>query len=135
VFANAGVASHAVATLCNVARREQFAVLAYCFMPDHLHLVVEGTDVHWDLRRFTARAKQQIGFELRAFVGGRLWQDGYYERVLRADEDTNAIVRYVLENPVRAGLARAIGEYPHAGTAVCSVRELIPLWDAGRFRG
>lgn len=33
-----------------------------------------------------------------------LWQDGYYERVLRRDEDSPAVIDYILNNPVRAGL-------------------------------
>jgi hypothetical protein len=34
--------------------------------------------------------------------------------VLRENEGNEVVVRYILENPVRAGLAARIGEYPHA---------------------
>ena len=41
-----------------------------------------------------------------------LWQDGYYERVLRKSEDVLAIIDYILDNPVRAGLVSRPLDYP-----------------------
>jgi putative transposase len=40
---------------------------------------------------------------------------GYFDHVLRSDEDTYRHALYMLGNPVRAGLTQAIGEYPYAG--------------------
>jgi putative transposase len=105
-------------TVLAVAADHGFAVLAYCVMPDHVHLVVQGIDEAADLKRLTALSKQLTGYRLRSMVRGRLWQDGYHERVLRDGEDVLEIIRYVLENPVRAGLAQTVGEYPYAGTGV-----------------
>jgi hypothetical protein len=57
-----------------------------------------------------------------------LWQEGFHERVLRSDESTEAAMRYVLENPVRAGLTRAIGDYPFARSGVYDRKALLDLW-------
>jgi len=98
------------------SEEDQFAVLAYCFMPDHLHLVVEGRAETSDLRRFVRIAKQRTAFVFRTKLGiPFLWQEGYYERVLRSDEATEIVVRYVFDNPVRAGLAQTPWEYPYSG--------------------
>jgi REP element-mobilizing transposase RayT len=43
------------------ASEESFAISAYCFMPDHVHMVVEGLTENADLKRFTSRAKQLSG--------------------------------------------------------------------------
>ncbi len=43
---------------------------------------------------------------------------GHYDRVLRKEEATAAVVQYVLANPVRAGLAQSIGEWPFCGSDV-----------------
>ncbi len=47
----------------------------------------------------------------------RLRQKSYYDHVLRRDEDAGDVVRCILENPVRAGLASSTGEYPLAWSA------------------
>ena len=107
------------------ARASAFAILAYCLMPDHLHLLVEGTTAVADLRRFIKRAKQGAGQVYAHRAGGRLWQDGYYDRVLRPTDDAKAVARYIIENPVRAGLVRAPGEYPYLGSDVWRLEELI----------
>src|SRR5205823_14683452 len=56
------VAVEPVAAACTqierTAEEDQFAILAYCFMPDHLHLVIEGLAETSDLRRFTKVTKQ-----------------------------------------------------------------------------
>jgi putative transposase len=96
---------------------EMFAALAYCVMPDHVHLVLEGLTATSDLRRYEKLPKQRVeNVARRQFQIHRLWQNGYYDRVLRSRHAVEASVRYVLENPVRAGLARSIGEYPFSGT-------------------
>src|SRR5688572_29944129 len=56
------------------AAQEQFAIIAYCFMPDHLHLLVEGRCESSDCRRFMSRAKQFSGLHYAKEFGGRLWQ-------------------------------------------------------------
>ena len=47
---------------------------------------------------------------------GQLWQKGFHDRAIRKEEDLQAIARYVVANPLRAGLVNKIGDYP--------------LWDA-----
>ena len=59
--------------------------------------------------------KQKTGFDYSKRTGVRLWQAGFFDHVLRSDESTERHVDYVLGNPVRAGLARTVGEYPFAG--------------------
>jgi putative transposase len=98
------------------AQEESFAVLAYCFMPDHLHLVVHGTSEDADLKRFIARAKQFSGYHYQQAFRARLWQRYGYERALRESEPTATVVKYLLENPLRAGLVDRVEDYPFLGS-------------------
>ena len=107
------------------AARCEFSILAYCVMPDHVHLLVEGLGPAADLRKFVSRAKQHSGAAFALSQGGPLWQEGYHERVLRSSDDAIRIAKYVIENPVRAGLARCPQEYPYLGSEFCTVEELI----------
>jgi REP-associated tyrosine transposase len=107
----------------------EFAVLAYCLMPDHLHALLEARSEHSDFQAFVKRFKQTTGFRHRKLAKHALWQPGFHERVLRNDESSPAVVRYILENPVRAGIAKQIGEYPFAGSGVYDPASLKTAWD------
>ncbi len=56
---------------------------------------------------------------------GRLWQEGYYERVLRDDDASRDIARYIIANPVRGGLVTSPIEYPYSGSDVWTLQELL----------
>ena len=85
-------------------------------MPDHVHLVIEGTHEGSDLCRFVKIAKQRVAYVFRTERRiSSTWQEGYYERVLRSDEATDVVIRYVLENPVRALIVARAEEYLHSG--------------------
>ena len=95
------------------------------FMPDHLHLLVEGRCVSSDCRRFINRAKQFSGFHYAKAFGHRLWQRYGFERVLRDDEATLSVARYILENPLRAGLVERVEDYPFVGSCVYTLPEIL----------
>jgi putative transposase len=109
------------------AKNTGFADLVHCFMPDHLHAVVEGRTNDADLRTFISRAKQYSGFHFKKQFGQRLWQRYGYERILRDDESTPAVIRYVLHNPIRAGLVKTVAEYPFIGSSEYTRAELIEV--------
>ena len=94
-------------------------------MPDHLHLLAAGSRPDSDCRRFITRAKQFSGFHYQKEFGERLWQRYGYEHVLRADEDTFRVARYILENPIRAGLVQSVSDYPYVGSTRYSIEQIL----------
>ena len=102
-----------------------FAILAYCFMPDHVHMLVEGTTARADLKRVSKRLKQGSAQAWAFRRRSRLWQEGYYDRVLRSEDDAKAVARYIIENPVRAGLATHPSQYPYVGSDMWTLEELL----------
>ena len=104
--------------------RYSFDVVAYCLMPDHAHLLLEGASTTADFREAMRQWKQQTAHAWKVRTGERLWQAGYYDRVLRETDDTRAVVAYLLHNPVRAGLAATPAEWPWTGSSKYSVSEL-----------
>ena len=129
-----------------------FKVWAFCFMPDHLHLLLEGKSTDSDLRRFISSFKQYTGYHFKKKVAqgvspeglkpcatvsnkkgvvqgfspapSRLWQASYYDHVLRKEEDIMDVARYILNNPVRKGLATHFMEYKHTGSFELDIEEL-----------
>src|SRR5687768_16784255 len=94
-------------------------------MPDHLHLLVEARLADASLKEFVRVFKQRSAFHWKRRFGGTLWQRSYFEHVLRRDEATIHVARYVIDNPVRAGLVSRIDEYPYVGSMTMSVRDLL----------
>lgn len=125
VFLEPCVARLVINHFLQTANLWRFAVLAYCVMPDHAHLLVEGRDEDSDLRRFAKRLKQGSGQAYSHDVGVPLWQEGYFEHVLRAEEDARNISRYILDNPVRAGLVQHPAEYPFLGSGIWDLKDLL----------
>ena len=78
-----------------------------------------------DCRRFITRAKQFSGYHFQRAFNERLWQRYGYEHVLRADEATFSVARYILENPIRAGLARSVTDYPYLGSICCTIDQIL----------
>jgi len=59
-------------------------------MPDHVHVLAAGQCDASDLRAYVHRCKQQTGYDWKCLRRhhGRLWQEGYHDRILRdADPD------------------------------------------------
>lgn len=83
--------------------------LAYCLMPDHLH---------WLLKLGKPTLGQVVGqlkgrsFRASQPIDGDLWQRGYYDHAIRTDENLLNVARYIIANPLRAGLVKRIGDYP-----------------------
>ena len=123
-FLDADAVELVVAHLVRAAHGSGFAVLAYCIMPDHVHLVVEGLHETANLGGLCLAVRSRTGYHWKRVHGTTLWQEGYHERVLRADEHTPSVVRYLLENPMRAGLVDRLEDYPFWGSLVCSRDEL-----------
>jgi putative transposase len=130
-FIDSALVADVHAWFLRTATENEFAILAYCYMPDHLHLLVEGLSDTADLRSFVSLAKQHSAFSTRHRVQPRLWQKGYFERILRDDDDPFNVARYVVQNPVRAGLVRSPDDYPFTGSAILTKEQLIEscMWN------
>ena len=117
IFVAGEIVDLVLARILHCGRLADIEVIAYCFMPDHVHLVVQGSTEAADISVFVHQTKQRSGFDYARMSGKRLWQPSYYDRVLRDDEATLSVVRYVCENPIRAGLVKSPRDYEFLGSA------------------
>jgi REP element-mobilizing transposase RayT len=90
--------------------------LAWVVMPDHFHWLIELqegslSDLMQKTKSMTTKALRQATGQSNFF-----WQRGFHDRALRREEDLVKMARYVVANPLRAGLVEKLGDYP--------------LWDA-----
>ena len=132
LFTDPAVVSLVVSQFLQAAATEGFALTAYCFMPDHVHLIVVGRLATSELARFVHLAKQRSGFLFKRAFGRPLWQESFYERVIRGSDDLAEYVAYTINNPVRAGLVSDPVDYPFWGSENYSRHELLQFVGCSR---
>ena len=115
-FTHARLAEATIRCLFHCREQYDYAVFAYCLMPDHFHLLARPKDQSVALSRFvgafkslSTRACWKEGFH------GALWQKHFYEHVVRTEESLVPIVEYILDNPIRSGIAASRNECAHCG--------------------
>jgi len=125
LFGDPQVVAMALSQILRACEPCGIEIIAYCFMPDHLHLLVEGVRPDANGRQFFKLAKQYAGYAHSKAFGRRLWQRYGYEHVVRSDQTSRAVSRYILENPIRARLANTAGDWPYSGAPTTSLTALI----------
>ncbi len=94
---------------------------AYCFMPDHVHIVIETRNCSKLVHDF----KQKTGYHFMKKTGKKLWQKSYYDHVIRSSTGLNASIAYVLDNPVRTRLVNNYKKYPYSGSTEINISEFV----------
>ena len=114
MFTDITVARLPVHELRRLHDEDDVVSLAWVVMPDHLHWMIQLND-RWPLARVVKTLKARSAFAINRHLRqqGSLWQRAYYDHAARQDEDIRQIARYIVANPLRAGLVRDIGSYPH----------------------
>ncbi|PVE08416.1 transposase [Limnohabitans sp. Rim28] len=87
---------------------QRASTLAFVVMPDHLHWLMqlgEGATLSQVVRGVKSLTSHRLGYPI--------WQRGYHDRAVRHEEDLKAMSRYIIANPIRAGLVSSVGDYPH----------------------
>ncbi|HAD82101.1 MAG: hypothetical protein A2509_05030 [Candidatus Edwardsbacteria bacterium RIFOXYD12_FULL_50_11] len=89
-----------------------FKLIGFVIMPDHVHLIIYpqghnaiNTILH-DYKSYTA---QIINIELKQ--KGSFWHKGFNDRLIRSHEELNNELRYIHNNPLKAGLVDNIEDY------------------------
>jgi REP element-mobilizing transposase RayT len=116
VLADKRESEDVIACLKSTAERCQFAVHAYCVMPDHFHALVEGLAPDSDLLKFVRNFKRTSNYSYSERCGTTLWQKKFYDHILRAKDAPEAVCWYIWMNPVRKGLCSQPHEYDYSGS-------------------
>jgi REP-associated tyrosine transposase len=94
------------------------AVGRYVIMPDHVHLFVRG-DYNFRLGPWIGALKQELAKAAAlSRAKGQIWEEGFFDHILRSNESYSQKWNYVRENPVRAGLAKSAADWPYQGEIV-----------------
>ena len=137
VLNNRGLVVSLIENLEAEANDAGMLVYAYCFMPEHVHLLLspegkspEGKSPEGKSPEgmSSAGVPSERGKDVVQFVQaykskttrlfwrmgnrGKLWQHGFYDHILRQEENIKQVARNIMDNHVRRGLVDGFLEYP-----------------------
>lgn len=120
LFADQALGRVVLDAISHHGAKGQTTNFAYVVMPDHFHWLLalgEGVTlakIMASVKGYSSRAIKQMA--MASLSEGPLWQEGYHDHALRREEDVLAVARYVVANPLRAGLTRRLADYPLWGS-------------------
>ena len=98
-------------------KRHPFKMIAYVFLPDHFHLLIQPSGasnfsqiMHSCKRNFTLNYKRHKG------INGSLkfWQKRFFDHIIRDEQDFKNHVEYIHHNPIKHGYVQHPEEWPHS---------------------
>jgi len=115
VFLDPGDYERYLSFLSKYSEEKEASVLAYCLMPNHIHLLVRPSEAE-------ALPKMMLGITVcysKYFNGengrtGRLWECRYHSTVVDGDSYLWTVSKYIENNPVRAGIVKRPEDYPYS---------------------
>ena len=114
-FVNEGDFKAYLERLARYRGKYNYAVYAYCLMPNHVHLLIESS-AH-PLGKFMQGLQQSYTqyFNLKHRKTGHLFEGRYKAIICQKDEYLLELIRYIHLNPVRAGMVKSPEQYHHSG--------------------
>jgi REP element-mobilizing transposase RayT len=108
VFAEFLAARGLIRQMREIGEHDLAETLAFVVMPDHLH---------WLMALGERRTLSSVVGTLKSLsarrVGGLVWQPGFHDHAVRKEEELRGLARYIVMNPLRAGLVERVGDYSH----------------------
>ena len=105
-----------VAELKRAQDQQWVKSIAWVVMPDHFHWLVQLENASLERLMQTVKSRSTLTINRALNRTGAFWQTGYHDRAIRDNEELRPYARYIIANPLRAGLVKKVADYP--------------LWDA-----
>lgn len=114
IFTNLERCRNIILQMKNLDDEGHTVTIAWVIMPDHIHWLFELKNTY-DLAKVVKTFKGRTAKNINLLLGkkGTFWQHAYYDHAVRKDEDIKKVARYIVANPLRAGLVERIEDYPH----------------------
>jgi len=95
---------------------KEVKLYCYCIMPDHLHILLSfNDDFQKRLQDWVSAFKRHTSKVINELFNVRpLWQKNFYDHIVRKEESILKIAEYILNNPVRKGMALRWESYPYS---------------------
>ncbi|OUR63404.1 hypothetical protein A9Q74_00735 [Colwellia sp. 39_35_sub15_T18] len=113
LFTSLSIAQKVINELYTLENEQAVKTISYVLMPDHIHwqfqLLTKYTLAEI-IKRFKGRSTQSIN--KFTHQKGSIWQPDYFDHQIKNEADLINQARYIVANPLRAGIVKNIDEYP-----------------------
>jgi REP element-mobilizing transposase RayT len=117
IFSNPEIANIVLSAIFFLKEKGYYRIYSFVIMPEHLHLIIlpqnkkTVSQIMHSLKSYTAK-------KINNLLGrsGKIWQDGFYERIIRNENDLREKAIYIENNPVRERLVEEPEKYFYSST-------------------
>ena len=99
--------------ICKASKNYRVIVHDYCLMSNYYHLLVECELENLSLFMKHINSNYAIYVNKKYKRSGHVWQGRFYSRYINSDAYFYTLVKYIEHNPIEAGMAQNVGEYPY----------------------
>ena len=113
LFSHINIAQKVITELYALENEQAVSIISYVLMPDHIHWqfqLLQKYTLAEVVKRLKGRTTQSIN-KLKQRQGS-IWQADYFDHQIKNETDLINQARYIVANPLRAGLVKNIGDYP-----------------------
>lgn len=99
-------------TLEKIKKDTGFSLYAYCFMSNHVHLLIKEGSIPLSMMMRRIGSSYVFWYNRKYNRIGYLFQDRYKSEAVDNESYFLTVLRYIHQNPIKAGLTKRIGSYP-----------------------
>ena len=106
-----------ICVLKKAKKKYRFKIIDFCIMSNHIHLVIQphpSEDIskimQWILSMFAVIFNKLHGYK------GHVWYDRFKSLIVESLKQLEALLEYIKNNPVKAGLVKKAENYKYCGT-------------------
>jgi putative transposase len=114
--------------LGEVCKRHHWRVYAFCQMSNHFHLVVEPSEATLSVGMRDLNSMYTQRFNARHDACGHVFQGRFHSEIVRLQSHMLELMRYVVLNPVRAGMVATPGSWPWSSYTMTCDATFAPSW-------
>jgi len=106
---------------------ERYALHAWSVMPNHVHTLYTP-EPRWELSQIAHSWKSFTANECNKVLGraGEFWQREPFDRYIRNQKHFNSALRYIENNPVKAGLCAQAEDWPWSSAGALGAQASLP---------
>lgn len=134
LLSNESVLGEVNRQLYSVGRKQNICLIIFLVMPNHIHLIIEGKDESSDLLKFINSFKQKTAFWYKQKFGIKLWQSSYYDQIIKDKKMLQNYIRYIINNPKKAGIKNFYNEKKSYGSQTLNIPEIIKKLNNPTYR-
>ncbi len=126
VFVDDGDYDVFLGIVCEACRAYAVVLHDYCLMSNHFRLLVETRCDNLSLFMKHVNSNYAIYANKKQKRSGHFWQGRFYSRYINSDGYYYTLIRYIEQNPIKAGLVSRVGEYPYTLGSVIANKQTPP---------